>query len=68
VTDIYPTATTPSASGFREEAVELAALSWFELIGWRILPGDYLAPDGPAGARSTYKQAVLEPELRGALA
>lgn len=52
----------------REEAVELAALSWFDLIGWRTLPGDYLAPDGPLGARSDYRQCILEPELRGALA
>lgn len=56
------------ASGFREEAVELAALSWFELIGWRTLPGDYLAPGGPSGARTDYRQAILEPELRSALA
>src|ERR1700741_526263 len=54
--------------GFREEAVELGALSWFELIGWKSVPGDYLAPDGPMGARASYKQAVLEPELRSALA
>ena len=58
----------PSASALREEAVELAALSWFELIGWRTVPGEHLAPDGPIGARATYKQAVLEPELRSALA
>jgi type I restriction enzyme R subunit len=58
--------TRPSA--FREEAVELAALSWFELLGWRTLPGDYLAPGGPSGARTDYRQAVLEPELRSALA
>jgi type I restriction enzyme R subunit len=55
-------------SGFREEAVELAALSWFELLGWRTVPGDYLAPGGPSGARTDYRQAVLEPELRSALA
>lgn len=59
----------PSAShSLHEEAVELAALSWFDLIGWRTLPGDYLAPDGPMGARADYRQCVLEPELRGALA
>ena len=52
----------------REAAVELAALSWFELIGWRTVPGDQLAPDGAMGARSSYRQAVLEPELRSALA
>jgi len=68
VTSPYPTEATASTSGFREEAVELAALSWFELIGWRTVPGDYLAPGGPIGARATYKQTVLEPELRSALA
>lgn len=56
------------AGALREEAVELAALSWFELLGWRTLPGDYLAPGGPSGARTDYRQAVLEPELRSALA
>jgi type I restriction enzyme R subunit len=43
-------------------------MSWFELIGWRTVTGDYLAPDGPMGARITYRQAILEPELRSALA
>ena len=43
-------------------------MSWFELIGWRTLPGDYLAPGGPSGARTDYRQAILEPELRSALA
>ncbi len=51
-----------------ESHVELAALSWFELIGWRIARGEALAPDGKLGARTNYRQAVLEPELRGALA
>jgi type I restriction enzyme R subunit len=67
VTEFYSIAETRAAD-LREEAVELAALSWFELIGWRSVPGDYLAPGGPSGARSTYRQAVLEPELRSALA
>jgi type I restriction enzyme R subunit len=51
-----------------ESHVELAALSWFELIGWRIACGEDLAPDGKLGARTDYRQAVLEPELRSALA
>ena len=68
MTDLSSIATAPSRAGLREEAVELAALSWFELIGWRAVPGDYLAPDGPMGARASYRQAVLEPELRSALA
>lgn len=67
MTEFYSIAET-RAAGLREEAVELAALSWFELIGWRSVPGDYLAPRGPSGARSDYRQAVLEPELRSALA
>jgi type I restriction enzyme, R subunit len=51
-----------------EEAVELAALSWFELIGWKVVAGDYLAPDGPLGARADYRDAILEAELRSAIA
>lgn len=68
MTDRNPVATSRPAAGLREEAVELAALSWFELIGWKTVPGDYLSPEGPMGARTSYKQAVLEPELRSALA
>ncbi|TNC61572.1 type I restriction endonuclease, partial [Rubellimicrobium roseum] len=64
----FPNAPAPAPTGFKEEAVELAALSWFELAGWRTVPGDHLAPDGPMGARTSYKQAILEPELRSALA
>ena len=63
-----PSASESKAAGLREEAVELAALSWFELAGWRTVPGDALAPDGAMGARTSYRQAVLEPELRSALA
>jgi type I restriction enzyme, R subunit len=68
MTDRYPISSSANSSGFREEAVELAAMSWFELIGWKTVPGDSLAPDGLMGARASYKQAVLEPELRSALA
>lgn len=64
----YPTSEGGPSLAVREEAVELAALAWFDLIGWRTLPGDYLAPDGPIGARSDYRQTILEPELRSALA
>ncbi len=58
----------PPASALREAAVELAALSWFELIGWRTVAGEQLAPDGAMGARNSYRHAILEPELRSALA
>jgi type I restriction enzyme R subunit len=67
VNETYQIAETRTAA-LREEAVELAALSWFELLGWRTLSGDYLAPGGPGGARTDYRQAMLEPELRSALA
>ncbi len=61
-----PISNLGASHSVREEAVELAALSWFDLIGWRTLPGDQLAPDGPMGARTDYRQCVLEPELRSA--
>lgn len=67
MTDFLPPSNRRSQS-VQEDAVELAALSWFDLIGWRTMPGDYLAPDGPLGARSDYRQTILEPELRSALA
>ncbi|WP_207537235.1 type I restriction endonuclease subunit R [Sabulicella rubraurantiaca] len=63
-----PQATRTSQDSLREAAVELAALSWFELAGWRTVTGDQLSPDGAMGARGDYRQAILEPELRSALA
>jgi type I restriction enzyme R subunit len=68
LTEQYSVPASPTTSGFHEDSVEQAALSWFAALCWRAVPGDYLAPDGPMGARSSYKQAVLEPELRSALA
>ncbi|NGO54919.1 type I restriction endonuclease subunit R [Allomesorhizobium camelthorni] len=68
MTESYALPTETRRLELAEEAVELAALSWFELIGWKSVPGDYLAPDGPMGARADYRQAILEPELRSALA
>ena len=64
----YPTGGASPSSRFNEGAVELAAMSWLDLSGWRVLPGDYLAPDGPMSARTDYKQTVLEGQLRDALA
>jgi type I restriction enzyme, R subunit len=68
VTDAYSTPAPSPSAALREEAVELAALSWLELTGWRTVAGDYLAPDGPMGARGSYRDAILESELRSALA
>jgi type I restriction enzyme R subunit len=63
----YITGGTPSPNRFNEGAVELAAMSWLDLSGWRVLPGDYLAPNGPMSARADYRQTVLEGQLRDAL-
>ncbi|UVF18853.1 type I restriction endonuclease subunit R [Microvirga terrae] len=68
MSDTYELPSDTQRLGLAEAAVELAALSWFELIGWKTVPGDYLAPDGPMGARTDYRQAILEPELRSAIA
>jgi type I restriction enzyme R subunit len=54
--------------GLQESAVELAALSWFELIGWKTAAGEEVAPDGRLGARGHWREALLEAELRSALA
>jgi type I restriction enzyme, R subunit len=64
---IYPEPPSTPASGMAEQVVELAALSWFELLGWRSVPGDALAPGGAMGARADYREAILEPELRSAI-
>ncbi|MFX6246424.1 hypothetical protein ABTF77_21210, partial [Acinetobacter baumannii] len=37
-------------------------------MGWKTVPGDYLSPAGPMGARADYRDAILEPELRSAIA
>lgn len=63
----YPAPSSSGLSSFYEEEVEQAALACLEELGWRVLPGDYLAPGGPAGARSDYRETILVPELRLAL-
>jgi type I restriction enzyme, R subunit len=68
MSEAFPLAPESPRSELAEEAVELAALSWFELIGWKSVPGDQLAPDGPMHARADYREAILEPELRSAIA
>ena len=52
MTDYTQTASSPPL-GFREAAVESAAMAWFEAIGWRTLDGTYLAPDGPGACSFT---------------
>jgi type I restriction enzyme R subunit len=54
--------------GFREEAVELAALSWLRALGWQTLEGSYLAPDGPGAPRGDYREVLLLSRLEDAIA
>jgi len=51
-----------------EEAVELAALSWLDLAGWRVVRGADLAPGGRLDARRDWRDAILTAELRAGLA
>jgi len=66
MTDYIQTASSVPL-GFREAAVESAAMAWFEAIGWRTLDGSYLAPDGPGAPRGSYSDVVLLSRLEDAL-
>lgn len=50
-----------------EEAVELSALSWLDLAGWRVVRGADLAPGGRLDARTDWRDAILTAELRAGL-
>ncbi|MCH7885840.1 MAG: hypothetical protein IIC01_11405 [Planctomycetes bacterium] len=52
----------------RESDVEEAALTWLEGLGWSVLYGPDIGPDGDASERADYGQVVLEQRLRDALA
>jgi type I restriction enzyme R subunit len=51
-----------------EAAVELAALDWFRELGFTVLNGSDIAPDGLHPERSSYKDVVLWGRLRAAIA
>jgi type I restriction enzyme R subunit len=50
-----------------EEAVELSALSWLDMAGWRVVRGSDLAPGARLDARADWRDAILTAELRAAL-
>lgn len=52
---------------FSENDLELASLQWFEELGYSIIIGPTIAPDGEYPERSDYAQVVLEDRLRNAL-
>jgi len=55
-------------TGISESAVEDAALSWFEEIGYAVLHGPEIAPGEPRAERQNYQEAYLVQRLRDALA
>src|ERR1043166_8773051 len=63
----YEQTNTVPKLGFREEAIELAALAWFGSLGWRTLEGSYLAPDGAGAPRGDYRDVVLVSRLEDAI-
>jgi len=53
---------------FTESDVEEAALSWFEELGYRIVSGPTIAPDGQNPERSNYQDVLLSGRLTDAIA
>jgi type I restriction enzyme, R subunit len=51
-----------------EGAVELAALSWLDELGYRVVDGEEIAPDSETGERTSYHDVILSGRLRAALA
>ena len=50
-----------------EATVEAAALSWFEELGYAVLPGTKVSPGEPAAEREAYSDVVLVGRLRQAI-
>lgn len=53
--------------GFTESIVELAALEWFERIGYTVIHGPDIAPDGPFPERSAWQEVILARRLEDAV-
>ncbi|GGB01864.1 type I restriction endonuclease subunit R [Macrococcus hajekii] len=52
---------------FNESYLEEACFEWLEEIGYEIISGPEIAPDGDYPKRSSYRDVVLEERLRNAL-
>src|SRR5437016_5396504 len=57
-----------STARVTESAVEEAALTWFEDLGYTVLHGPDIAPGEPAAERAAYNEVVLQDRLRTAIA
>jgi len=53
---------------FTESHVEDAALSWLEGLGYSVLSGPDISPEGSSPERASYADVVLVDRLRGAIA
>lgn len=53
---------------FTEDVVEQAALAWFENLGYELVYGPDIAPDGENQQRASYSDIILDQKLRSALA
>ena len=51
-----------------ESTVEAVSLDWLASLGWTVLYGPTIAPDGPGAERGDYGEVVLHGRLRSALA
>ena len=55
------------AANLVENDVELAALDWFQGLGYAILHGPHIAPDEPSAERDSFGEVVLVGRLREAI-
>ncbi len=56
-----------TAVGFTESIVEIAALEWFEQLGYEIVHGPDISPDGPYPHRSDYREVIHRDTIRQSL-
>jgi len=57
-----------TAVDFIESIVEIAALQWFEEIGYTVIHGPDIAPDSAFAERATWQEVLLHDRLYAALA
>ena len=55
-------------AGITESEVEDAALQWLARLGYAVLHGPDIGPEGPAPERGSYDEVLLAGRLRNALA
>ena len=57
-----------SGKGIAESHVEEAALAWLAELGYTVLGGPEIGPDGVRSERASYRQVLLLPRIRSAIA